>query len=64
MQIHLGFSKAQYDLEKLVAEFVGMDDAICFSMGFATNSLNTPCLADEVIVFLILSCFICLTFEL
>lgn len=30
---------------------MGVDDAICFSMGFATNSLNTPCLADEVIVF-------------
>uniref|UniRef100_A0A0R3S6N2 Aminotran_1_2 domain-containing protein n=1 Tax=Elaeophora elaphi TaxID=1147741 RepID=A0A0R3S6N2_9BILA len=43
----LGFSKAQHDLEKLVAEFVGVDDAICFSMGFATNSLNTPCLADK-----------------
>ncbi|EJW72567.1 hypothetical protein WUBG_16528, partial [Wuchereria bancrofti] len=43
----LGFSKAQRDLEKLVAEFIGVDDAICFSMGFATNSLNTPCLADE-----------------
>ncbi|VDK80566.1 unnamed protein product [Litomosoides sigmodontis] len=43
----LGFSKAQYDLERLVAEFVGVDDAICFSMGFATNSLNTPCLVDE-----------------
>ncbi|KAL3986152.1 Serine palmitoyltransferase 2 domain protein [Acanthocheilonema viteae] len=43
----LGFSKAQHDLEKLVAEFIGVDDAICFSMGFATNSLNTPCLADE-----------------
>lgn len=34
-----------------MAEFIGVDDAICFSMGFATNSLNTPCLADEVIVF-------------
>uniref|UniRef100_A0A0R3R938 serine C-palmitoyltransferase n=1 Tax=Brugia timori TaxID=42155 RepID=A0A0R3R938_9BILA len=34
-------------LEKLVAQFIGVDDAICFSMGFATNSLNTPCLADE-----------------
>ncbi|KAK6109439.1 Serine palmitoyltransferase 2 [Brugia pahangi] len=43
----LGFSKAQRDLEKLVAQFIGVDDAICFSMGFATNSLNTPCLADE-----------------
>ncbi|MCP9264474.1 SPTC2 [Dirofilaria immitis] len=43
----LGFSKAQRDLERLVAEFLGVDDAICFSMGFAINSLNTPCLANE-----------------
>uniref|UniRef100_A0A8R1XZT9 serine C-palmitoyltransferase n=1 Tax=Onchocerca volvulus TaxID=6282 RepID=A0A8R1XZT9_ONCVO len=43
----LGFSKAQHDLEKLTAQFLGVDDAICFSMGFAVNSLNTPCLADE-----------------
>lgn len=31
-----------------MAKFLGVEDAICFSMGFATNSLNTPCLADEV----------------
>ncbi|VDN06390.1 unnamed protein product [Thelazia callipaeda] len=43
----LGYSKAQQDLEILVAQFMGVDDAICFSMGFATNSLNTPCLVDE-----------------
>uniref|UniRef100_A0A915PSE0 Aminotransferase class I/classII domain-containing protein n=1 Tax=Setaria digitata TaxID=48799 RepID=A0A915PSE0_9BILA len=49
----LGFSKAQRDLEALVAQFLGVDDAVCFSMGFATNSLNTPCLADEVMLLLL-----------
>lgn len=41
-------STAQRDLEKLIAEFLGVEDAICFSMGFATNSMNCPCLVDKV----------------
>ncbi|TGZ56819.1 hypothetical protein CRM22_010073 [Opisthorchis felineus] len=35
------------ELETLVAEFVGQEAAIVFSMGFATNSLNIPCLVDK-----------------
>lgn len=35
------------ELETLVAEFVGQEAAIVFSMGFATNSLNLPCLVDK-----------------
>jgi len=31
------------DLDRLVAQFVGVEDAICFPMGFATNSMNIPC---------------------
>uniref|UniRef100_A0A0M3JYI2 serine C-palmitoyltransferase n=1 Tax=Anisakis simplex TaxID=6269 RepID=A0A0M3JYI2_ANISI len=42
-----GFSKSQRELEKLLARFIGVEDAICFSMGFATNSMNLPCLADK-----------------
>ncbi|KAH7730386.1 Protein SPTL-2 a [Aphelenchoides avenae] len=42
-----GMNSAQRDLEKLVAEFLGVEDAICFSMGFATNSMNCPCLVDK-----------------
>ncbi|KAA0196219.1 Serine palmitoyltransferase long chain base [Fasciolopsis buskii] len=34
-------------LEELVAEFLGTEAAIVFSMGFATNSLNLPCLVDK-----------------
>ncbi|PAV78304.1 hypothetical protein WR25_19801 isoform G [Diploscapter pachys] len=42
-----GRSVSQHRLEKLVAEFLGVEDAICFSMGFATNSMNAPCLVDK-----------------
>ncbi len=36
-------------LDKTVAEFVGMEDAITFGMGFATNSTTIPALADQVL---------------
>ncbi|VDO53391.1 unnamed protein product [Schistosoma margrebowiei] len=39
------------ELEDLVAEFVGQEAAIVFSMGFSTNSLNLPCLVDKVSYF-------------
>lgn len=35
-------------LEALVAEFVGKEDALTFGMGFATNSTNMPLLVDKV----------------
>ena len=42
-----GHTRTQDELEKLVAEFLGVEEAICFSMGFATNSMNAPCLVDK-----------------
>ena len=36
------------ELEKLVAEFVGVESAIVFGMGFATNSMNIPALVGKV----------------
>ncbi|WKY10852.1 hypothetical protein Q1695_002868 [Nippostrongylus brasiliensis] len=42
-----GRSVSQYKLEKLVAEFLNVEEAIVFSMGFATNSMNAPCLVDK-----------------
>ncbi|VDL72079.1 unnamed protein product [Nippostrongylus brasiliensis] len=42
-----GRSVSQYKLEKLVAEFLKVEEAIVFSMGFATNSMNAPCLVDK-----------------
>ena len=35
-------------LETLVAEFVGKPAALCFGMGFATNSANIPALIGKV----------------
>ncbi|XP_066550214.1 serine palmitoyltransferase 2 [Amia ocellicauda] len=35
------------DLEKLVAKFLGVESAMAFGMGFATNSMNIPALAGK-----------------
>lgn len=34
-------------LESLVAEFLGVEAAITFGMGFATNSMNIPTLISK-----------------
>lgn len=36
------------ELERLVAEFLGMESAMAFGMGFATNSMNIPALVGKV----------------
>ncbi|XP_050548878.1 serine palmitoyltransferase 2 isoform X2 [Daktulosphaira vitifoliae] len=38
----LGTNLLHLELEKLTAEFLGVDDALVFGMGFATNALNLP----------------------
>ncbi|XP_075879590.1 serine palmitoyltransferase 2-like [Nelusetta ayraudi] len=35
------------ELEKLVADFLGVDSAMAFGMGFATNSMNIPALVGK-----------------
>lgn len=35
-------------LESLVAEFLGVEAAITFGMGFATNSMNIPTVISKV----------------
>ncbi|CAL4082128.1 unnamed protein product [Meganyctiphanes norvegica] len=40
----MGSLAIQEELETLVAEFLGVDDALTFGMGFATNVLNIPSL--------------------
>lgn len=40
----LGSMPFHTELEKLTARFLGVEDAITFGMGFATNSLNIPAL--------------------
>lgn len=44
----IGNHKLQRRLEQLTAEFLGTEDAICFPMGYATNSMNIPCLVSKV----------------
>lgn len=36
------------ELEELVAEFLGVEDAVTFGMGFATNALNIPTIVGKV----------------
>ncbi|KAG2393663.1 hypothetical protein C9374_007194 [Naegleria lovaniensis] len=43
----LGFTKVHRELEEMTARFVGKEDAIVFSMGFATNSTTIPLLAPS-----------------
>lgn len=40
----VGTTKLHIELEKLVAEFLGVEDAVTFGMGYATNSCNIPAL--------------------
>ena len=43
----LGNTTIHLDLERTVAEFLGVEDSIAIGMGFATNSLNLPCLLSR-----------------
>ena len=43
----LGTMQIHQELEELVAEFLGTEDAITFGMGFATNSMNIPALMGK-----------------
>lgn len=43
-RVELGNTQLHNDLEKLTARYLGVEDAIVFGMGFATNSLNLPSL--------------------
>jgi len=37
------------ELEEVVAQFIGVEAAITFGMGFATNSMNIPTLVGKVL---------------
>lgn len=43
----LGTLKCQLQLEELLAEFLGVESAVTFGMGFATNALNIPTLVGK-----------------
>ena len=42
----LGRQVIHNDIERETAEFLGVEEAMCFGMGFATNSMNIPVLVD------------------
>jgi serine palmitoyltransferase len=42
-----GTQKIHKDLEERLAKFLGVEDAITFGMGFATNSMNIPTLVGK-----------------
>ncbi|XP_046410336.1 serine palmitoyltransferase 2 isoform X1 [Neodiprion virginianus] len=46
-RLELGNMPIHNELEKLTAKFLGVEDAIVFGMGFATNSLNLPSLITK-----------------
>nr|CAD7401789.1 unnamed protein product [Timema poppensis] len=43
----MGCNPLQMELEKSIARFLGVEDAIVFGMGFATNTLNLPSLVSN-----------------
>ncbi|KAM6128056.1 LOW QUALITY PROTEIN: serine palmitoyltransferase 3 [Pterocles gutturalis] len=43
----MGTLDKHVELEKLVANFLGVEDAMVFGMGFATNSMNIPALVGK-----------------
>lgn len=43
-----GNSDIHEELEQLVARFLGVESAMAFGMGFATNSMNIPALTGKV----------------
>ena len=51
----LGTLKCQVELEALMARFLGVEAAVVFGMGFATNSMNIPALMCNVKRSLIIS---------
>ncbi|EFJ46984.1 hypothetical protein VOLCADRAFT_92508 [Volvox carteri f. nagariensis] len=46
-RIHAGTTSAHTELEELVAQYLGVEDAITYGMGFATNSSTIPALVGK-----------------
>lgn len=44
-----GYLDIHKELDELTAEYLGVEAALTFPMGFATNSMNMPCLVGKVI---------------
>lgn len=46
----LGTLRIHKELEETMAKYLGVEDSICFGMGFATNSTNIPNLVGKVLI--------------
>lgn len=46
------------ELEKLVARFLGVESAMAYGMGFATNSMNIPALVGKVWLMLLVKAWL------
>ena len=44
----IGYLDIHRELEEQIAEYLGVESAITVPMGFATNSMNMPCLVSKV----------------
>lgn len=51
MTVVTGYLDLHRNLDILVAEYLGVEDAITVPMGFATNSMNMPLLVGKVCIF-------------
>lgn len=48
LYLFIGNFSIHEELEQLVADFLGVESAMAFGMGFATNSMNIPALVGKV----------------
>ncbi|VDD86103.1 unnamed protein product [Enterobius vermicularis] len=46
-RLEFGNHKCLRELEQSIARFLGTEDAVCFPMGFGTNSMNIPAFVEE-----------------
>jgi Aminotransferase class I and II len=56
-----GTTQIHRELEKLVARFIGKEDAVVFNMGYGTNSSSIPCFAGKgtLVVSVLYSTYTC-----
>lgn len=48
--LDLGTTKLHEELEDLIAKYVGQPAAVCFGMGYVTNSAIIPVLIGKVLL--------------
>jgi serine palmitoyltransferase len=58
-----GHNKIHKQLDALVAEYLGVEAAICFPMGYGTNSMNIPVVVGKVARWLSVDDWRCIVFQ-